>query len=71
MKVFVWDYIGSLTDNYHSGGGLIVFAEDEVRARELATAEGVTFSHGDDPADVRVVEGGSEAVYVMPDAGCC
>lgn len=37
MKVFVWNYyIGSLTDNCHSGGGLVVFAEDEARAKALA-----------------------------------
>jgi hypothetical protein len=29
MKVFVWSYISNLTDSYHSGGGLIVFAETE------------------------------------------
>lgn len=71
MKVFVWNYISNLTDNYHSGGGLIVFAEDEERARELAIAEGVKFTDTDVPDDVRIVDGGEEKVYVMPDAGCC
>lgn len=71
MKVFVWNYISELTQNYHSGGGLIVFAENEERAKELAVAEGVTFNQEDKPDDVRIVDGGSEKVYVMPDAGCC
>jgi hypothetical protein len=71
MKVFVWSYISNLTDSYHSGGGLIVFAETEERAKELASAEGVTFTEDDSPNDVRAVDGGSEAVYIMPDAGCC
>lgn len=71
MKVFVWSYVASLTDNYHSGGGLVVFAETEERAFELAIAEGVTFDKSDTPDDVRIVKGGAEAVYVMPDAGCC
>ena len=71
MQVFVWSYVAELTENYHSGGGLIVFAETEDRARELAIAEGVTFAKTDSPDDVRVVDGGEEAVYVMPDAGCC
>lgn len=71
MKVFVWTRINELTSNYHSGGGLIVFAATEERARELAVAEGVTFSESDAPDDVRVVEGGLEMVYVMPNAGCC
>jgi hypothetical protein len=71
MKVFVWDYISELTDNYHSGGGLIVFAENEERAKELAVAEGVKFADTDVPGDVRIVDGGLEKVYIMPDAGCC
>lgn len=71
MKVFVWNSVSNLTDNYHSGGGLIVFADTEERARELAVAEGVTFSDDELPDDVRIVDGGLEKVYVMPDAGCC
>ena len=71
MKVFVWSYIAELTSNYHSGGGLIVFAEDEARARQLAEAEGVTFGKSDTPDEVRQVDGGEEKVYVMQDAGCC
>jgi len=71
MKVFVWDYISNLTDNYHSGGGLIVFAENVERAMELAIAEGVTFSESDNLVDVRIVDGGEEQVYIMQDAGCC
>lgn len=71
MKVFVWDSIAMLTDNYHSGGGLVIFAETEERAYELGRENGVTFNQSDTPCDVRVVEGGSEIVYVMPDAGCC
>lgn len=71
MKVFVWNYIGSLTNNCHSGGGLVVFAEDEARAKALAIAEGVSFDESETPDDVRVVDGGDEVVYVMPDAGCC
>lgn len=71
MKVFVWNYITSLTDNYHSGGGLVVFAEDVERAKELAIGMGVTFSESDQPDDVRIVDGGEEKVYIMADAGCC
>ena len=71
MKVFVWDYIDLLTNSYHSSGGLIVFAENVERAMELATMQGVTFSNSDSLVDVRIVDGGEEKVYIMPDAGCC
>jgi hypothetical protein len=71
MKVFVWNDVAELTNNWHSDGGLVVFAGTEERARELATAEGVKFQEKDLPDDVRVVVGGAEAVYIMPNAGCC
>lgn len=71
MKVFVWDYINYLTNNYHSSGGLIVFADNVERAMELAISKGVTFSESEVPCDVRIVEGGEEKVYIMADAGCC
>lgn len=72
MKVFVWENISELTDSYHSGGGLIVFAETLERAIELAIADGVTFDESELTADdVRIVEGGEEKVYIMADAGCC
>lgn len=71
MKVFVWNYVCELTDSYHSGGGLIVFAETEERARQLAIEQGVKFGKSENPDDVREVSGGAEAIYVMPDAGCC
>jgi hypothetical protein len=71
MKVFIWSYVSELTDNYHSSGGLVVFANDIERAMELAIAQGVEFSADEVPDDVRVVDGGAEAVWIMPNAGCC
>jgi 3-hydroxyisobutyrate dehydrogenase-like beta-hydroxyacid dehydrogenase len=72
MKVFVWSYVHELTNSYHSGGGLVVFAKDLERAQELAKAEGVKFTVGDSvPDHVREVKGKEEMVFLMPDAGCC
>jgi hypothetical protein len=72
MKVFVWEDISNLTDNYHSDGGLIVFAETVERAIEMAIEQGVTFHESELTADdVRIVGGGEEKVYIMPNAGCC
>ncbi len=69
MKIFIWDYVGELTDNYHSDGGLVVIADNDVRARALAEEQGVKFdnepyvSHGTDATE--------EKVYIFRDAGCC
>jgi len=72
MKVFVWERIDNATGNYHSAGGLVVFAENEERARELANAEsGCELKPEEAPDEVRDVAGGEEKVFIMPDAGCC
>lgn len=72
MKVFIWNYVSQVSDNYHSGGGLVVFAVDETRARELANEQpDVKLKKSDIPDEVRDVVGGSEAIFIMPDAGCC
>ncbi len=72
MKVFVWRRIGQATNNYHSEGGVVVFAKSEKRAREIANAvDGCCIEDSEAPNDVRDVTDGKEAVYIMPDAGCC
>lgn len=80
MKVFVWKYLDHLTSSYHSGGGLVVFADSLERAREIAVKAGEWKGYPEkkpcvqveaEPDDVREVAGGEEAVYIMPDAGCC
>lgn len=70
MKVFVWSYVQNCGSGaYHPGGGLVIFAETEARARELATSRNAIFK--ENPDDVREVIGGTERVYIFPDAGCC
>lgn len=72
MQVFVWPCVEKATDSYHSEGGIVVFAETEDRARELANAEsGCLLSTGELPTDVREVAGGTERVFIFPNAGCC
>ena len=72
MKVFVWADVGQCSYSYHSGGGVVVFAETEQRAREIANATpGCAIQESETPEEVRDVAGGGERVYIMPDAGCC
>lgn len=70
MKVFVWERIKYASDSFHTEGGVVVFAKNLERAMELAEKENVKWN-GESPDDVRKVFGGIEAVYIMPDAGCC
>lgn len=73
MKVFVWQYINQLTDNYHSDGGLVVVAKDLERAHELARNEGVEFSEGEltPTIEYNTDDSAEEKVFIFPDAGCC
>lgn len=72
MKVFVWHGVENCSDNYHSDGGVVVFAENEERARELANSEsGCSIKDEEMPDEVREVFGGGERVFIMPNAGCC
>lgn len=72
MKVFVWERIEECTGSYHSEGGLVVFAESEERARELANAQtGCKLKPSEMPDEIRECADGPERVFVMPDAGCC
>lgn len=78
MNIYIWQRIDQATGNYHSEGGVVVFAETEERARELANAK-----RSDDieydchikteemPDHVRPCADGPEQVFIFPDAGCC
>jgi hypothetical protein len=70
MKVFVWKRIEQASSNWHSEGGLVVFADTLERARELAKEKKAHPAEDELPDTVRECEGG-EAVFIMPDAGCC
>lgn len=72
MKVFIWREVSRCSDHFHSEGGVVVFAQSEQRARELANAEpGCDIQPDEKPDEVRDVSGGGEQVFIMPDAGCC
>lgn len=70
MNIYIWSFVGSLTDNYHSGGGVVVIAETEEKARALADKHGVTFNK--EVPDIHELAGDiPETIYLFPDAGCC
>lgn len=74
MKVFVWEYVDSVSNNYHSEGGLLVVAKDEDRARELIENHPHACVTDDEWRDVIIInaeEGEQERIIAFPDAGCC
>lgn len=73
MKVFVWNRIANVSQNYHSEGGLVVFAESEERARSIANETGeITIDESEMPDKVAdVADTTEESIHSFPDAGCC
>lgn len=67
MKLFIWQYIEDLTNNYHSGGGLVVVAESLEAAKKLNYA--VKDKAPDKTFDL--VGEVQEEQFVFPDVGCC
>lgn len=74
MKVFIWNRVDRCTGNWHQEGGIVVFADNIERARAIAAEYGKGYGiirEDEEPDDIREVTEGGEAVYYMPDAGCC
>ena len=74
MNVYVFDYIGRLTDRWHPEGGLVIVAQDEDRARELIEQDRETIVDDEEWREVVVYptsDDAEERVYKFPDAGCC
>ena len=72
MKVFVWQWLNHVSDNYHEGGGCTVVAEDLARAKVIATEAGVEFDEQSNEPDVyELKDSVEEKVFIFPDAGCC
>lgn len=74
MKVFIWDYVEKLTDNYHSDGGLVVIADNEQDARIIAMERGVVFKGDEELKTYKLDDthlGMENEVFIFPNAGCC
>jgi hypothetical protein len=71
-SVYVWKRIEHATGSYHESGGLLVVAETEDRARELAISKDVRLSPEEKFDHCFPCAGEQEEiVLVFPDAGCC
>jgi hypothetical protein len=76
--VFIFPTVGTLTDHWHCGGGLVVIAHDRAHAEALIRerAPDATLTEAEWAAAVvhpiaRPDEDVAGEVWVFPDAGCC
>lgn len=73
MNVYIWKSIAQCSGNYHSDGGVVVIAETEAIARELARSENpcCLIDAAEHPDLVVAVGEHAPAVFIFPNAGCC
>jgi hypothetical protein len=74
MKIFIFEYVAKCSENYHSGGGVVIIAEDVESAKELiSTDEYITITDEEwESAEMFNISDVIKPKYwVMPDAGCC
>jgi hypothetical protein len=74
MKIFII-YGSQVSSNYHTGGGLVVIAENEEKAKELLLPHTEIQISNDEwkrSESFDLKDENTEAKFwVMPDAGCC
>lgn len=74
MNVYVYEYVDELTSAYHSGGGLVVIADEQPTVWHLnhtyaGPAKDVALP---EPTAVYELVGDVEPkTFLFPDAGCC
>ena len=86
MKMYLWRYIINCTDNYHSGGGVLVFANSLESAKakfkkyankvfsDSWTKNDYCIADDESPDLVLTITGAKlpePDVYIFQDAGCC
>lgn len=69
MKIFIWQEVEHLTDNWHHEGGLVIIAESFERACSLAPNQCIPTESG--PDFVADIVSDEEKVFIFPNAGCC
>ena len=80
--IFVWEYIGPVSSNWHSSGGVLVVAENVDRAKtmvdELRRGFCTEFEKpedfdplGESGFTAELVGDQPERIMVFEDAGCC
>lgn len=74
MKMFVFGYVSNVSCNYHSGGGLMIIAEDMKSAKQVVADDPYIQLSRKDWKKVKVynlADSVEREYIVFPDAGCC
>lgn len=73
-RMYIFEYVDGITDNYHNGGGLAIITKsgDPVQVFRDANPDlDPDFANEDAPASYQVPDDTEERIFVFPDVGCC
>lgn len=71
-KLYIYEYVDDVSNNYHSGGGLVIITSgnpSDVWRAERRNPDREDLGEPDRIIDVADTE--ADAVYPFQDAGCC
>ncbi len=74
MKAFVFEAVQRVSGSYHSGGGLLIIAEDKDAAQALVDVSVEVFieqAEWDKAIVLELALSYDPRIIVFPDAGCC
>jgi len=81
MKMYLWERLDQVSENYHCEGGLVVIAKDKKEVKKLIKAKNEAEEWGPDIEikdeewkDVKIFEmneNNNPEIFYFPDAGCC
>lgn len=73
MKIYILNYVDTLTYNYHCGGGLAVIAESIEDAKNVVSTDPYIKVRNEEweTAEAYDIVATEKRYWVFPDAGCC
>lgn len=70
-KVYIWNQVSAVSDNYHPEGGVVIIAPSLDRARKLGEETFAGMKINTKPSFSVPCSATEEKIYVFPNAGCC
>lgn len=73
MNLYIWEYMGGVTDSYHDGGGVVIISDKPAReAWDDFLPNWKEGNRWEDPdSTIKVPDTEEPRVVVFEDSGCC
>lgn len=74
MKIYIFEYIEKVSNNWHGGGGVVIIAKNMQEAKKLAEEEDsleIIESDWEEVLTYRLLYKVNSRIFIFPDAGCC